>query len=64
MVAVKHLGNAGSHAGEKVARKDVFDGFDILERVLNDMYTDHETELAKMVAQINKRKGPRKKKDD
>jgi Domain of unknown function (DUF4145) len=60
MMAVKHLGNAGSHSGEVVERKDVFDGFDILERVLLDMYSTHEGELARMVAQINKRKGPRK----
>jgi hypothetical protein len=60
MMAAKHLGNAGSHSGEVVERTDVFDGFDILERVLHDMYSTHEGELAKMVTQINKRKGPRK----
>jgi hypothetical protein len=60
MMAVKHLGNAGSHAGEVVQRKDVFDGFDILERVLHDMYSTHDGELAKMVSQINKRRGPRR----
>jgi hypothetical protein len=63
MMAVKHLGNAGSHSGDKVNREDVFDGLDILERVLHDMYSIHEGELAKMVRQINKRKGPRTKKD-
>jgi Domain of unknown function (DUF4145) len=62
MMAVKHLGNAGSHSGEQVERKDVFDGFDILERVVHDMYSEHESELAKMVRQINKRKGPRRSK--
>jgi hypothetical protein len=61
MMAVKHLGNAGSHSGVEVERKDVFDGFDILERVLHDMYSMTDGELAKMVRQINKRKGPRKK---
>ncbi len=61
MMAVKHLGNAGSHSGVKVERKDVFDGFDILERVLHDMYSTTDSELAKMVRQINKREGPRKK---
>jgi Domain of unknown function (DUF4145) len=61
MMAVKHLGNAGSHPGVEVDAKDVFDGFDILERVLFDMYSGNESELAKTVAQINKRKGPRKK---
>lgn len=60
MMAVKHLGNAGSHPGENVVRKDVYDGFDILERVLNDVYSGHESELAIMVRQINRRKGPRK----
>jgi hypothetical protein len=60
MMAVKHLGNAGSHPGDIVKVEDVYDGFDILERVLHDTYSDHESVLAKMVAQINKRKGPRK----
>lgn len=60
MLAVKHLGNAGSHPGDVVEVEDVFDGFDILERVLHDTYSDHESALAKMVNQINRRKGPRK----
>lgn len=58
--AVKHLGNAGSHPGD-VNINDVFDGFDILDQVLNDIYTNHASELAKMVKQINQRKGPRNK---
>ena len=33
-MAVKHLGNAGSHPGLKVEARDVFDGFDILEKIL------------------------------
>jgi hypothetical protein len=59
MLAVKHLGNAGSHPGA-VKADDVFDGFDILERVLYDTYSAHSGTLAKLVKQINKRKGPRK----
>jgi len=64
MMAVKHLGNAGSHPGAKVKQDDLFDGFDILERVLQDMYSEHPGELARAVRQINMRKGPRKKNDD
>jgi Domain of unknown function (DUF4145) len=60
MMAVKHLGNAGSHAGKSVAVEDVLDGFDILERVLHDMFSDADSRLAKTVKQINKRKGPRR----
>jgi len=60
LLAVKHLGNAGSHPGD-VHIDDVFDGFDILEQVLHDIYSDDASVLAKMVKQINQRKGPRKK---
>ncbi len=47
MMAVKHLGNAGSHPGVPVFADDVFDGFDILERVLKDMYSEHPGEFAR-----------------
>lgn len=60
LLAVKHLGNAGSHPGD-VKEEDVFDGFDILERVLHDIYSDIESILSKMVREINRRKGPRKR---
>jgi Domain of unknown function (DUF4145) len=63
MMAVKHLGNAGSHPGVKVEAADVFDGFNILERVLQDMYSEDPGELARAVRQINRRKGPRKARD-
>lgn len=61
MMAVKHLGNAGSHPGD-VDIEDLFDGFDILEHVLVETYAMQTSVLAKMVKEINKRKGPRKKK--
>jgi hypothetical protein len=59
MLAVKHLGNAGSRPGQ-VGRKDVFDALDILEYVLLEKFANPQSELAKMVRQIDKRKGPRK----
>jgi hypothetical protein len=58
LLAVKYLGNAGSHPGD-VKMDDVFDGFDILERVLRDIYSRSDTLLSRMVRQINRRKGPR-----
>jgi len=42
-------------------REDVYDGFDILERVLRDRYSDHESVLAKIVEEINQSNGPRKR---
>jgi hypothetical protein len=59
LLAVKHLGNAGSHPGD-ATESDVFDGLDIVEQVLNEIYEKHASVLAKMVKQINARKGPRK----
>lgn len=61
MVAVKHLGNAGSHPGDDVAVDDVLDGFGILEYVLADMFSEHAGELARIVREINDRKGPRRR---
>jgi hypothetical protein len=58
--AVKHLGNVGSHPGIKVADGDVFDGFDILERILVERYENTGSELAQMVREINRREGPRR----
>ncbi|MGL4553892.1 MAG: DUF4145 domain-containing protein [Gemmataceae bacterium] len=63
MLAVKHLGNAGSHPGE-VSRDDVFDGLDILEYILTESYAKPQSELAKIVQQINRRKGPRRAEPD
>lgn len=60
LLAVKHLGNAGCHPGD-VDGGDVFDALDIVEHVLNEIYEKHASVLAKMVKQINARKGPRKK---
>ena len=61
MMAVKHLGNAGSHSGTAVVIDDVFDGLDILEKILQDLYSEDPKILTKTVMQINKHKGPRKK---
>jgi Domain of unknown function (DUF4145) len=58
MMAVKHLGNAGSHSVLKVQLYDVFDGLDILERILNDTYSGHPAQLARAVKRINRKRGP------
>jgi len=60
LLAVKHLGNAGSHPSS-VGIDDVFDGLDILEQLLDDIYAKQSSIIVKMVKQINQRKGPRKR---
>jgi Domain of unknown function (DUF4145) len=60
LVAVKHLGNAGSHPGD-VFIEDALDCFEIVEDVLAAVYGDGGR-LEKTVKEINKRKGPRRRK--
>lgn len=55
--AAKWLGNAGAHTQE-IQRKDVFDMFDIIENVLDEIYAPHGKKLAKLIAAVNKAKGP------
>jgi hypothetical protein len=52
LLAVKHLGNAGSHPGE-VERSDVFDGLDILEHVLVERFENPHGQMARVVKEIN-----------
>jgi hypothetical protein len=60
LLAIKWIGNAGSHIGE-LTQDDVFDAYDILERVLDDLFVKNRSTTAKLVREINQRKGPRVK---
>jgi hypothetical protein len=60
LLAVKWLGNEGSHSGE-VTSSDVLDAFDILEYVLQERFANSHSIIAKLSRVINKRKGPRTK---
>jgi hypothetical protein len=57
LLAVKWLGNVGSHTDE-LTQDDVFDALDILEVILNDLFVRHRAKVKKLVAEINKKKGP------
>jgi hypothetical protein len=57
LLAVKWLGNVGSHTDE-LSRDDVFDAFDIVETVLDDLYVRNRDRVKRLVSVINKRKGP------
>jgi hypothetical protein len=60
LLAIKWVGNAGSHLGQ-LTRDDVFDAFDILETVLDDLFVRNRATTQKLIRDINKRKGPRTK---
>jgi hypothetical protein len=61
LVAIKWLGNAGSHNSTEITRDDVLDAYEIMALVLKQVLSSDEAHVKKMVKEINKKKGPRKK---
>ena len=62
ILAIKWLGNAGSHASGKVSMDDVMDSYDLIEHVLHEIYAPKTKKLAALAKQINKKEGPLKRK--
>lgn len=57
MLAIKFIGNDGSHEGEGLERKDLLPQFELLESILNELYGDSSKRLKKLAKQIIKKKG-------
>lgn len=65
LLAIKWLGNSGSHsgtAGEPLTRSDLMDAYDMIEHVLENLYGTTKQAIMKKVSAINKKKGPVKHK--
>ena len=60
LLAIKWLGNAGSHSG-LLTREAVFDALDIFESVLVGLYSKHPSVIRRLVSSVNARKGPARK---
>ncbi len=60
LIAVKWLGNAGSHAGQELTIDDVMDTYEIMEHILKEIYGKNLTKLKKIATKVNKAKGPKK----
>lgn len=60
LLAVKWLGNVGSHSDD-ISQDDIYDAFDIVELVLDDLFTRNRDRVNKLVSTINKKKGSMKK---
>jgi len=58
LLAVKWLGNAGSHDGDNPSKADMHIAYDLLEHVLSEIYDEKGKNLAKVAKKVNKRKGP------
>jgi len=59
--AIKWIGHEASHTGN-LEKSDALDAFEILESVLDDLYTKADDRIESIVKQINRGRKPRSKK--
>jgi hypothetical protein len=59
LMAVKWLGNAGSHPSTVVTRDDIFDAYEIMEFVLREKFDPLRERVGRLTKAINKSKKPR-----
>lgn len=58
-LAIKWLGNAGSHGYKNITFDDVLDAYEIMEEVLKELFEKKKETIKKLVKIINKKKGPK-----
>ena len=58
LLAVKWVGNAGSHDGAMPTREDLFECFDLLEHVLEEVVEQRSAQLRLLAKRITRAKGP------
>lgn len=58
-LAIKWLGNAGSHSDKKITLDDVMDAYEIMEEALEELFERRKEHIQKLVKTINKKKGPK-----
>lgn len=56
--AVKWLGNAGSHSGTTVSSDDALDAYDLMEKLLAEVFNDESKRIEELANEINVNKGP------
>ncbi|RAW01101.1 DUF4145 domain-containing protein [Pseudochryseolinea flava] len=57
LLAIKWIGNDGSHVGKTLTQNDILTAFDLLEYVLENLYGDREKRLTKVASDVNKKRG-------
>lgn len=57
-MAVKWLGNAGSHSGNTVSADDVLDAYELMEKLLTEVFDEESKKIMALAKDINKKKGP------
>lgn len=63
LIAIKWIGNAGSHGNSgwsEIRPDDVLDAYELAEHVLQEIYEPKAPKLIALAKKVNKKKGPRK----
>jgi hypothetical protein len=63
ILAIKWLGNAGSHGNsgnDAITMDDVMDSYELTEHILHEIYAPKTKKLAALAKKVNKKKGPAK----
>jgi hypothetical protein len=60
LFAVKWLGNDGAHADATLSREDLFDAFEQLDHVFEQVFDGTLAKLKRKASEINQNKGPRR----
>ena len=58
LMAIKWIGNSGSHTNEPLTKDDILDGFEILDHVTISLYETESIRINKLSKKINQRKKP------
>jgi hypothetical protein len=61
LIAIKWLGNAGSHPGAEISVDDVLDSYELIEHVLHELFGGKAKAMKALARKVNKRKGPKNK---
>ena len=61
LMAIKWIGNTGSHSVEQLTKDDTLDGFEMLEHVIYKLYEIETKKINLLKKKINERKGAIKK---
>ncbi len=58
LMAIKWIGNSGSHKNEVLTKDDILDAYEILDHVVTKLYEKDSDRLKKLSKAINKRRKP------
>ncbi len=58
LMAIKWIGNSGSHTSTSLTKDDILDSFEILEYVTTKLYETDTKRITQLTKQINKKKKP------